>query len=97
MRWAIGLCLLALGACGSDVATARTAEASRTGNHYRELAQQARIDNQGAIECIRVSTTPEEQAILIREDDAAVELLRQVLGRKTMQQCMALNEVEVFI
>jgi len=97
MRWAFALCLLALAACGSDVATARTAEASRTGNEYRELAQQARIENEGAIECIRISTTPEEQAVLIREDDAAVALLRQVLGRKSMQQCMELNNVEVFI
>lgn len=97
MRGIAVMVVVLLAGCGSDVPTARTAVISQENERFRERAQEARIDNSGVIECIRLTTTPEEQAILAREDDAAVALLDQVLARSRFQQCLTLNNVEVFI
>lgn len=91
------LIILPIAGCGGDVPSSRTADASRVNAASRVEAQGARINNREAIECIRQTTTEEEQAILAREDDAAVALLDEVLAREDMQSCMRESGAVIYL
>ena len=96
-RIAAFLAFCTLAACGSDVPSANTAAISQANETSRLSAQEARINNPGAIVCLRQVTTDEEQAILAEEDDRAVALLRDVLNREEMTRCLNDNDVVIYI
>ena len=96
-RTAAFLVFYSLAACGSDVPSSKTAALSQANQASRLSAQEARINNPGAIACLRQVTTGDELAILAEEDDRAVALLREVLNREEMTQCLNDNEVVVYL
>ncbi|MGI9393390.1 MAG: hypothetical protein ACR2OY_01960 [Boseongicola sp.] len=96
-RIAVFLAICAFTACGSDIPSSKTAARSQANETSRLSAQEARINNPGAVVCLRQVTTEEEKSILAKEDARAVAMLRDVLTREEMKRCLSDNEVVIYI
>lgn len=98
MRVAVVLsCLVALGACGGDVASDKTAAVARENAAQRDAAQEARIPNPGALACIKASSTEEEWVIIASETGDAPLILAEVLEREATDRCFRENNVVITI
>ena len=89
--------VLAVAACGSDVASDRTAQIARENAAQRDAALDSRIDNPAALSCIRANASDEEWAIIRSESAAAPAVLQQVLNRERTRQCFVVNNVVIYL
>ena len=89
--------ILVIAACGSDVASDRTAQIARQNAAQRDAALESRIDNPAALACIRANASDEEWAIIRSENAAAPAVLQLVLNRERTRQCFSLNNVVIYI
>lgn len=89
--------ILVIAACGSDVASDRTAQIARQNAAQRDAALESRIDNPAALACIRANASDEEWAIIRSENAAAPAVLQLVLNRERTRQCFSVNNVVIYI
>jgi hypothetical protein len=89
--------LLVVAACGSDIASDRTARIGQQNSAARDAALESRIDNPAALACIRANASEEEWAIIQSENSSAPAVLQQVLNREGTARCFSINNVVIYI
>ena len=97
MRRLAPILLFVLAACGSDIASDRSAAISSDNAALRDDAQVARIANPEALACIKANASDEEWAIIRAEGPDAPAMLETVLGRESTFNCFRDNDVTVYL
>lgn len=98
MRWRASICaLIALAACGGDVASDRTAAVSAENAAARDAAQAGRFDNPEALACLRANASDEEWSAIQREDAEGEASLQAVIDRESTARCFNDNNVVIYL
>ena len=88
---------IALAACGSDIASRETAQASRDNADSRAAAHPPKIYNPDVMMCVSETATADEKTALAEGGARAESAMVAILNRDETRQCMRENNVVIYL